>query len=116
MMKLHIIILKLIKLFKELNSFWLVLILNYFNLIYFVCICWFLLFLFQFLGDEIIDYIMLLVTTKKTTAELAKSIDFVMENNTDVFVKWLSTVIKSLQQVTVSTTKNDVSSNSIHLL
>lgn len=56
---------------------------------------------------------MLLVTTKKTTAELAKSIDFVMENNTNVFVKWLSTIIKQLQQVNVPTTENDVSGNSI---
>lgn len=47
---------------------------------------------------------MLLVTTKKSSVELAKSIDFVMESNTTVFVKWLSTVIKKLQQVTVSTT------------
>jgi len=65
----------------------------------------------NFLGDEIIDYIMLLVTTKKSSSELAKSIDFVMENNTTVFVKWLSTVIKKLQQVTVSTTKQIVSGN-----
>lgn len=64
-----------------------------------------------FLGDEIIDYIMLLVTTKKTNDELAKSIDFVMENNTIVFVKWLSTIIKKLQQVTISTAKNDIPSN-----
>ncbi|XP_060834747.1 LOW QUALITY PROTEIN: uncharacterized protein LOC132917827 [Rhopalosiphum padi] len=62
-------------------------------------------------SDEIIDYIMLLVTTKKSSSELAKSIDFVMENNTTVFVKWLSTIIKKLQQVTVSTTKQIVSDN-----
>ncbi|VVC41650.1 Hypothetical protein CINCED_3A018435 [Cinara cedri] len=48
---------------------------------------------------------MLLVTTKKSTTELVKSIDFLMENNTPIFVKWLSTVIKKLQQVTVSTTE-----------
>lgn len=63
---------------------------------------------------------MLLVTTKKTNDELAKSIDFVMENNTTVFVKWLSTIIKKLQQVTISTAKNDISSNfniySVHLI
>lgn len=53
---------------------------------------------------------MLLVTTKKTNDELAKSIDFVMENNTTVFVKWLSTIIKKLQ-VTISTAKNDIPSN-----
>lgn len=52
---------------------------------------------------------MLLVTTKKSTSELAKSIDFVMENNTTVFVKWLSTIIKKLQQVTVSTIEKNVS-------
>lgn len=62
-------------------------------------------------SDEIIDYIMLLVTTKKSSSELAKSIDFVMESNTTVFVKWLSTIIKKLQQVTVSTTKQIVSDN-----
>ncbi|KAE9528206.1 hypothetical protein AGLY_012628 [Aphis glycines] len=62
-------------------------------------------------SDEIIDYIMLLVTTKKSSSELAKSIDFVMESNTNVFVKWLSTIIKKLQQVTVSTTKQIVSDN-----
>lgn len=65
----------------------------------------------HFLGDEIIDYIMLLVTTKKSSSELAKSIDFVMESNTTVFVKWLSTIIKKLQQVTVSTTKQIESGN-----
>lgn len=65
----------------------------------------------NFLGDEIIDYIMLLVTTKKSSSELAKSIDFVMESNTTVFVKWLSKIIKKLQQVTVSTTKQNVSGN-----
>jgi len=54
---------------------------------------------------------MLLVTTKKSSSELAKSIDFVMESNTTVFVKWLSTIIKKLQQVTVSTTKQIVSGN-----
>lgn len=54
---------------------------------------------------------MLLVTTKKSSSELAKSIDFVMENNTTVFVKWLSTIIKKLQQVTVSTIKQNVSGN-----
>lgn len=54
---------------------------------------------------------MLLVTTKKSTAELAKSIDFLMENNTSVFVKWLSEIIKNLQQVTVSTAVKDVSGN-----
>lgn len=63
---------------------------------------------------------MLLATTKKTSEELAKSIDFVMENNTIVFVKWLSTIIKKLQQVTISTAKNDVSGNlniySVHLI
>jgi len=64
-----------------------------------------------FLGDEIIDYIMLLVTTKKSSSELAKSIDFVMESNTTVFVKWLSTIIKKLQQVTVSATQQIVSGN-----
>jgi len=52
---------------------------------------------------------MLLVTTKKSSSELAKSIDFLMENNTTVFVKWLSTIIKKLQQVTVSTTEKDLS-------
>ncbi|XP_025424707.1 uncharacterized protein LOC112693732 isoform X2 [Sipha flava] len=62
-------------------------------------------------SDEIIDYIMLLVTTKKSSAELAKSIDFVMENNTNIFVKWLSTIIKKLQQVTVSTTEKNVPEN-----
>jgi len=67
--------------------------------------------LLHFLGDEIIDYIMLLVTTKKSSTELAKSIDFVMESNTTVFVKWLSTIIKKLQQVTVSTTKQIESGN-----
>lgn len=66
---------------------------------------------FIVLGDEIIDYIMLLVTTKKSSTELAKSIDFVMENNTSIFVKWLSTVIKKLQQVTVSTTEEDIPGN-----
>lgn len=70
---------------------------------------YFKLSLLNFLGDEIIDYIMLLVTTKKSSSELAKSIDFVMESNTTVFVKWLSTIIKKLQQVTVSTTKQIVS-------
>lgn len=63
------------------------------------------------LGDEIIDYIMLLVSTKKSNTELAKSIDFVMENNTAVFVKWLSTIIKKLQQVTVSTKEKKESGN-----
>jgi len=72
---------------------------------------YFKLSLLNFLGDEIIDYIMLLVTTKKSSSELAKSIDFVMESNTTVFVKWLSTIIKKLQQVTVSTTKQIVSGN-----
>ncbi|XP_015366735.1 PREDICTED: uncharacterized protein LOC107163707 [Diuraphis noxia] len=62
-------------------------------------------------SDEIIDYIMLLVTTKKSSSELAKSIDFVMESNTTVFVKWLSTIIKKLQQVTVSTTNQIESDN-----
>lgn len=52
---------------------------------------------------------MLLVTTKKSSAELAESISFLMENNTTVFVKWLSTIIKKLQQVTVSTTEQNVS-------
>lgn len=54
---------------------------------------------------------MLLVTTKKTSSELAKSIDFVMENNTAVFVKWLTTIIKKLQQVTVSTREKKESGN-----
>lgn len=67
--------------------------------------------LITFLGDEIIDYIMLLVTTKKTSSELAKSIDFLMESNTNIFVKWLSTIIKKLQQVTVSTTEKNTSGN-----
>lgn len=51
---------------------------------------------------------MLLVTTKKSSIELAKSISFLMENNTTIFVKWLSTIIKKLQQVTVSTTEQNV--------
>jgi len=42
---------------------------------------------------------------------LAKSIDFLMENNTSVFVKWLSAIIKKLQQVTVSTVVKDISGN-----
>lgn len=71
----------------------------------------FLIMLNTFLGDEIIDYIMLLVTTKKTSSELAKSIDFLMESNTNIFVKWLSTIIKKLQQVTVSTTEKNTSGN-----
>lgn len=54
---------------------------------------------------------MLLVTTKKSSTELAESIDFLMENNTSIFVKWLSTIIKKLQQVTVSTTENKISGN-----
>lgn len=54
---------------------------------------------------------MLLVTTKKSSAELAKSIDFLMENNTSVFVKWLSAIIKKLQQVTVSTVMKDIPGN-----
>lgn len=66
---------------------------------------------FNILGDEIIDYIMLLVTTKKSSSDLAKSIDFVMENNTSIFVKWLTTVIKKLQQVTVSTTEKNTPGN-----
>lgn len=58
---------------------------------------------------------MLLVTTKKSNTELAKSIDFLMENNTTVFVKWLSTIIKKLQQVTVSTTEKKISGNNLFL-
>lgn len=54
---------------------------------------------------------MLLVTTKKSTSDLTKSIDFLMENNTNVFVKWLSTIIKKLQQVTVSTEEKKISGN-----
>lgn len=80
-------------------------------ILYIYVLDYFKLSLLNFLGDEIIDYIMLLVTTKKSSSELAKSIDFVMESNTTVFVKWLSTIIKKLQQVTVSTTNQIVSGN-----
>lgn len=52
---------------------------------------------------------MLLVSTKKSSSELTKSIDFVMEDNTNHFVKWLSTIIKKLQQVTVSTVEKNLS-------
>lgn len=58
---------------------------------------------------------MLLVTTKKSSTDLAKSIDFLMESNTTIFVKWLSTIIKKLQQVTVSTTEKDMSGNKLFL-
>lgn len=54
---------------------------------------------------------MLLVTTKKSSSDLTKSVDFLMENNTHIFVKWLSTIIKKLQQVTVSTAKNRTPGN-----
>lgn len=54
---------------------------------------------------------MLLVTTKKSNTELATSINFLMENNTTIFVKWLSTIIKKLQQITVSSTENKISGN-----
>ncbi|XP_050428283.1 uncharacterized protein LOC126838159 isoform X2 [Adelges cooleyi] len=56
-------------------------------------------------SDDIIDYIMLLVTIKKSSSELVKGLEFLLEENTSIFVKWLSTFIKKLQKVTVSTTK-----------